>query len=177
MIGQGSENNIKYEMPRSVWFQKSKNDRSWMDSSNCHMFREDVRLGVVPLSVRRPNSGVEVNLIGEEVDINKAKILLSSFADHSRVRSGPVSFIERLARNLSWSGKLFFELLSSTSDEGYFILREIPHHNFFRLPTAYLQIVPRVSFSREPRQRFQVIRKDRIWTISMPNELGGEKLS
>jgi len=138
---------------------------------DAHIFIEDVHLAVMPIggcTEKCPEFLVQIE--GEEK--KKAK---GSFASLARYSHGLDSeFIcdiaEGIANQLSQAGRAVYEIVNDESNVHF-----IPFttKRLVRFPGFYCQFIPIADYE-ECKKHFNFLKDESVWSISMPDQLGGE---
>ena len=82
-----------------------------------HIFREDAHLGVMPyiFSSGRDKRTINCSFVGEEKDVETAIDLVADFSEHERSDQTELicGAINHIAQNLSWDGKIYYEIFDT----------------------------------------------------------------
>jgi hypothetical protein len=142
-----------------------------------HMFTEDIHLGIMPIrgSSERHN---EYNAIinGSESDIElitRICLSLSEYNHHYESNKLIADAVETIARNLSWAGIAFYEIVNDKDDSSCPYLQWFTTKRLFKIPGHFVQILPKPE-SLQFKRKFTIINSSRVWKVTMPPELGGE---
>lgn len=139
-----------------------------------HMFREDVVSGIMPLGGRsRYHPNFAITFEGSDHDVNIAKSLVSSFSERSSRNANEIfcRAIEEIARSLSWDPLSRYEIVEN---QGVFTAHDVSSRRTVKLFFFTFQYVPREE--REVwKSRLLYQHNRRIWSVSMPKELGGAR--
>lgn len=134
------------------------------------MFTEDLGLGLVPFRARRKD-GFEVNWKGDSGQVEKALQIIRSIAreTYQGDDESVLDAIRNITQEIAWAGRGCFEIIRHENEIS--ALRFSPEHMF--VAGSYIvQLVPRRLWA-EIGKRINVLRRNDIWMISVPNELGG----
>jgi hypothetical protein len=142
-----------------------------------HMFIQDIHIGVMPIggrSVRRKD--FDVSFQGNEQAVNSAKRLCLSLgeynSEYSPIKEIISDTVENIAKNLSWVGISFYEIINNPGDQACPYLHWFTEKRMIKIPGWYLQITPKNDFSFI-HKRTSWIRKSDVWCIKIPTKLGG----
>jgi hypothetical protein len=137
-----------------------------------HMFQQDVQL-VGHFSPSSRGEEPVFRLEGMEEQQTKAGALCGSLAgDHSHSREENVAgAIEKVILHLAYYGRALLEIVAEPEESGLSLLPFGPDY-VWKLAFFYLQIAPRANWNDLGR-KYAVLRKDAVWRVDMPRELGG----
>ncbi len=171
MRGQRLHGRIKPSMAARFPSLLAKQDLN----HNIHMFTQDICLGIMPISGQTDEQqNFAVTLEGEDSECEKAKTIVAQLCEHNRRNSIAKMLcdsINKMARNLTWSGKKFYEIIE---DDGKIYMHGFTKKNLFRIFSWYLQIVP-VGDRNLWKRKYTLINKKKIWNIQIPHRLGGTR--
>ncbi len=137
-------------------------------SSQVHILREELHLGILPIGGRGRNHGdFAIELVGSEND--KAERVLLSI--EGIYRSSTCEFIcdivNNMAQNLTYFGSIRYEIVEQKKG---FTLHYIPQSSFYDLGILGVQIVPKKQ--REHMNKQFIFRsKKYIWDLSFPDAI------
>ena len=141
---------------------------------NIYMFTTDIWQSIMPIggwADKQPD--FSVNLEGENLECEKAKIIMRSLCQHNRTDIPEIlcDAVSQIARHLSIDGQGFYEIIK---DDNEIHVNGFTSINIFRIFSWYLQIIPegdRYSWKR----KYTLINKKKIWNIQIPSRLGGKR--
>jgi hypothetical protein len=146
-----------------------------LDIAGTHfMFVEDVASGIVPFNVRSGATNFRAEIRGSSTTTDRALLLLSSLGErgNENVNEVVAGSIGEIARNLSWFGRISYEIVHPREDRSIIFLSQFTPQRLFNLGRYWLQVVP-----KEDRQTLNRslnwLPSARVWVISMPKLLGG----
>lgn len=139
-----------------------------------HMLREDIVTGIMPLggrSRRHPNFAASIQ--GAENEIITAKDLIASFSEKGTSDLNEIisRAIEEIARSLSWASCSLYEIVNSQKSLS---IHPVSSRRTFRLPFYTFQVIPGTD-KQTSRSKFLYQSNRYIWSISIPEALGGAK--
>ena len=137
-----------------------------------HMFIEDISGSIVPYPRRRDDRRVELEV--EESGRNALEAVCTSISEHPHYEMDDLILgaLEAIATRLAWFGEAVYEFCGSGETCE---LASITPYRLFRIPGAYIQIVPRVDRHFFNEQRFTIISSSKVWRIGLPTELGSAR--
>jgi hypothetical protein len=138
------------------------------------MFRQDVPLGVTPLSIRRSDK-YKATLLGEDQEREKALAVLRSVQEyeHADLNELVATAVHDIAQSLAWYGRSTYEIIVSSKASLHTTLHEITPKRLFRFRWVYVQIVPKADRRYWGDAILRTAPARSVWQISMPAELGG----
>ena len=154
------------------------------------MFREDVRLGIMPIgreSDRVPDFAVEIQ--GDSVHKNRAIAILEGPPNiYGNYRWDSLEkllsdVVDILVGTLLEYGRSVHKIAKIKENGGIYGLHNFFCQHFFRAFGKYVQIIPKeernLAYEDYPilpnlwNKAYVIIPKKDIWTVAMPKELGG----
>jgi hypothetical protein len=137
-----------------------------------HMFQQDVQM-IGHFSPSRRIEGPVFRLEGTEENLAKADALCGSLGgDHGhRPGENVAGAIEKVVLHLAYYGRALFEIVVEPEEAALSLAPFGPDY-VWSLPFFYLQVAPRASWS-DLNHKYAVLRKDAVWRVEMPRELGG----
>lgn len=145
-------------------------------NTNVHMFKEDIALSIMPIGGKSKNFlDFSAKFIGDDSDnknaIKVCKSLVSD--DYSRGETKLIcKCIERIARFLSSSGILIYEILYDIENEQIRLL-PVTRDKIYRVPFGFVQIPPKDG--QNYGKTFNFLNARNLWTMEMPLILGGKQ--
>src|ERR1700733_697962 len=139
-----------------------------------YMFVEDISLGLLPFDVRSGRSTFKADLSGASNEKDRALLLLSSLGgrDDSDLAEILIHSLQEIAQNLSWFGRVPYEIVHPQDDHSVFLLRTFTPQRLFNVYWGWVQIVPKKDRQICKKTVNWLPRHD-IWVIGMPKLLGG----
>ena len=161
--------------PKMVNYFRSLSNHSDFNT-NTHMFREDLRLSIMPIGGRAKKTSFSAGIEGEQEDRTQALELCSSL---SRFKSRDeivliCDAVAQIANDLSSRGRAVYEIASPEDNTNYFNLYNIPIHGLYKLPGYYVQHI-RKAEQTTLKKRFVILSSKHLWELRMPPKLGGTK--
>jgi hypothetical protein len=137
-----------------------------------HMFQQDVQM-IGHFSQSMSGEEPVFRLEGEEEHLAKAIALCGSLTgDHSQRREENVAgAVEKVVLHLAYCGRALFEIVVDPEESALSLASFGPDY-VWSLPFFYLQVAPRASWS-DLGPKYAVLKKDAVWRVDMPLELGG----
>lgn len=141
-----------------------------------HMFQEDIQLRVAPIGGRRFNKSFKAVFDGDAKKYMSVCFELISENSYGGPEEKISDAVRRIVAQLVACGTAHFEILGATLDgeKGYFVLHPIRSDMLYRVPSGYAQRVPK-SQEGGTVSRFLFLPKSRVWQISIPRILGGQR--
>jgi len=145
-----------------------------------HMFTEDIRLGIMPIGGRSENPEFAIKLVPYD-PITEERII-QGFNHSSYFRSHLVEticdFIERVALNLAYSGKVVYEIVYFYDDEKMnnivgFTLDQLDINCIRNFGGFYWQLLPKKKIGDRNYTRFNYARRKDLIIFTFPKSLGG----
>jgi hypothetical protein len=138
-----------------------------------HMFIQDVHSGI--MGYRLNDDGDQhrrIRVAGEE-EVTVVEALCASLARGAMYNISKTieSAIESVALHLAWSGQAVYEICKGDAKE--LSLESVPPYHLFRVPTAFMQLVPREDRRWSGGRRYAVLPISQAWVVRMPKSLGG----
>ena len=149
-----------------------ENRSDFRRSSQLHILRQDLHLGVMPIGgLARNHANFEVDIVGQDKDA--AIQILSQFERVNRreIKESICDVANHLAQNITHSGITRYEI--SSIENGY-SLDYIPERSFYDLNFVGVQFVPKLQ-REHVNKRVIVGSSKRIWKISFPKSLHSRK--
>lgn len=139
-----------------------------------HMFIEDLHTGIMGYSIddeKEQRRRIRVN--GEEDAVEAAEHVGASLARGAMYSASKAieSAIESVALHLAWYGQTVYEICKG--DDGEPSLQGIPPYHLFRVPTAFVQLVPLADRRWSEGRRYTVLPISQAWVVRIPRSLGG----
>lgn len=171
---------------RSVRYQDmGKTTTSPMPSSlYLHMFREDLRLGLMPIAGKslKPDFSVELEPASKEVAALLVSALRGRHSFRSSLAETVCGFMNEAATVLASYAEAYYEVVYFFTDsdcskiEGFEIAR-IFNQNIKSALGFFWQSLPKdiLDERRDPAKRFIWLPKDTLLTLSIPRALGGRR--
>lgn len=142
-----------------------------------HMFTEDVFLGIMPIggsSERHKEYDAIIKGSGPDIELAKRICLSLSEYDHYYESCKLIAdVIETIAKNLSWAGTAFYEIINDKEDPSCPYLHWFTSKRLVRIPWYFVQIMPK-NESKLAKRKLSFIKSFSVWKVTMPRELGGE---
>jgi len=137
-------------------------------SSQVHILREELHLGVLPIGGRsRHHQNFDIELVGQDSEI--AMNVLSSLERVNRrnVKESVCDIVNNLAQNLTYSGFIRYEIVEQ---EKGFSLHYIPGQCFYDIGIAGVQVIPRQQ--QDHIKKVIIARtKKHIWKLTFPKKI------
>jgi len=150
------------------------------EDSFAHMFKEDMHLGVMPYVSLSPKEGRKIKCAfnGEKSQVEKAIYLVSDFAQYDKTDPTELvcDVINHIAFNLSWEGKVYYELLKAETESGtQYFARYFTCQRVLKIPGLfYIQFVPKRDQEHLKAKYLRCDIND-VFEVSIPKLLGGTK--
>lgn len=139
-----------------------------------HMFQEDVQM-MGHFSRTQRDEGQTLRLEGTEVERQKADALCASIAggSHRWPEENIAGAIEDVVLNLTYHGTALFEIAQDPDTSMPSLVSFDPDY-VWTLPFFYLQVPPSDTW-QYLEQKYALLKKDAVWRVEMPRELGGAR--
>jgi hypothetical protein len=159
----------------SVRYLPSLQGRTPMEQA--YFFIRDVPLAIMPIRGQkdRPDFGVSIDPADDEVAAWLAGFIHIGQFEHQRLDEAVVEFVETAARYLAYSGEIYFEMVFADDAERPSRLVALPPGPVVRLPTKYLQVVPKADRSALEGHRYFAIPSRQMWRLRLPPEMGSTR--
>lgn len=174
----------------------------WNEEGDAFLFTRDLPLGVMPIGGQRSRSEYEVRL--EPANDRLQLLVVDSLGigrNTGRHRASElpdvlVDFVETTTQYLAHFGEVYFELVTpevvtdapvdASGEDGetqagteagtsFPTLRALPPGKVRRIPSWYLQIVPKGDRELSAGRRFVAIPSARVWHVTLPTALGSAR--
>lgn len=144
------------------------------DSGSLHafVFTRDAPLAVVPIggrSDRRPDYGITSQGSDEE---QQTIVAMLGGRPHDDLTESVGDFIEQVASYLAHYGEVVFEICRRGNE---LRLDATPPGSMHFLPFVAFEWIPRDAVAEEGAQRLIRVRRDKLWRVRLPRELGGPR--
>lgn len=167
---------IRKSSPKPVLVRNYPSFHQFAENNfTANIFKEDIHLGIMPFRARSSEKNAfSIVLKGLTDHCTRAEQLIEKIAGYDRHDSAEniCLAIEQIAKQLSWSGCSFYEIVY---DEEH-----VPHPYFFtsrnliRIFEWYLYIIPKKSW-KHLHKKVIFIQSKKLWKINMPQDLGGQR--
>lgn len=146
----------------------TEQDDSLRRSSQVHILREELHLGVLPIGGRsRNHQNFDIELIGQDIKIAMSVLSSLERVNRRNVKESVCDFVNDLAQNLTYSGFIRYEIVDK--EEGI-SLHYIPKKCFYDFGIAGVQVIPREQ--REQVKKAIIARtKKHIWKLTFPKKI------
>lgn len=166
---------------RSIAFQRAGRSALAPPNFYGHMFQEDVRLDVVPISGRsraHPDYEIRCDPGGREDQVRLAQFLGEGERARDSLTETVGRFIESRTAYLVEYGEVYHEI--AHRDDGAPVVVALSVGGTYDFGIGAVQIVPRDAFAynedgdRDHRQ-WSVLRRAAYWHLGLPESLGGPR--
>ncbi len=174
----------------------------WSEEGDAFLFTRDLPLGVMPIGGRQSRPEYEVRL--EPANDRLQLLVVDSLsigrnAGRHRAADLPealVGFVETTTQYLAHFGEVYFELVTpevetgapgdasgenretqanTQAEAGFPTLFALPPGKVWRIPSLYLQMVPKGDREHSAGRRFIAIPSPRVWHVTLPTALGSAR--
>ena len=152
-------------LPRII---ESNSDKDFRRSTQVHILREELHLGVLPIGGRALGGrNFDIELTGS--DDAKAKDILQSIERVSRSSFCELvcDIVNNIAQNLTYFGSVRYEIVVQNTG---FSLHYIPQKSFYSIGMWGVQLVPKRQ-REHVKKRFIFKSKKHIWDLSFPEPI------
>jgi hypothetical protein len=137
-------------------------------SSQVHILREELHLGVLPVGGRTiGDSDFDIELIGSDNDKAKETLLSIERVSRSSTCELVCDIVNDIAQNLTYFGSIRYEIVEQKTGV---TLHYIPQKSFYDLGIWGVQIVPKKQQEHVNKQ-FIIRSKKYIWDLSFPDAI------
>ena len=137
-------------------------------SSQVHILREELHLGVLPIGGRTfGDRDFDIELIGSDDDKATETLLSIERVSRSSICELVCDIVNDIAQNLTYFGSIRYEVVEQQTG---FTLHYIPQKSFYDLGILGLQVVPKKQ-REHVNKRFILRSKKFIWDLSFPGAI------
>jgi hypothetical protein len=137
-------------------------------SSQVHILREELHLGVLPIGGRsRNHQNFDIELIGQDLEAAMSTLSSLERVNQQNIKESVCDVVNSLALDLTYSGFIRYEIVEQ---EGGGSLHYIPERCFYDLGIAGVQVIPRQQ-RKQVKKAITVRAKKHIWKLTFPKKI------